>query len=290
MSDVDAICLLGFGEVGQVLLPSLQECDVAITAFDVKFSDPQSQPSRAGHGASSLQMASSVTNAVAEADLVVSAVTADQSRSAAASVTPALKAGAWYLDLNSVSPASRKATSELVEAAGGRYVEAAVMSPIQPAGIATPILLGGLWARSFESIARGLGFSQTSYFSEQLGKAAASKMCRSIMIKGMESLLTESLLAGRFYGVEDQVVDSLDNLLGGVNWRQHAAYMIGRSLTHGERRAAEMREVAATVQEAGLEPRMSLACAGTQEWAADFSEALSHTELTDLLDAILKKL
>jgi 3-hydroxyisobutyrate dehydrogenase-like beta-hydroxyacid dehydrogenase len=126
-------------------------------------------------------------------------------------------------------------------------------------------------------------------FSDQVGKASAAKMCRSVMIKGMEALLTESLLAARHYGVESTVLDSLRNLFPGENWPVLARYMISRSLIHGRRRAEEMREVAKTVAEAGLDSHMSMASAQRQDWAAAFRESASIEELEPLLDAVLSR-
>jgi hypothetical protein len=65
--------------------------------------------------------------------------------------------------------------------------------------------------------------------------------------------------------------------------------MISRSMIHGRRRAEEMREVARTVAEAGLEPHMSAASAQRQDWAAEFPEAASLDELESMLDAVLAR-
>jgi 3-hydroxyisobutyrate dehydrogenase-like beta-hydroxyacid dehydrogenase len=111
-------------------------------------------------------------------------------------------------------------------------------------------------------------------------------MCRSVMIKGLEALLAESLLAARHYGVEESVLASLQNLLPADDWPALARYMISRSLQHGTRRAEEMEEVARTVQEAGLAPWMSSACVERQRWAAGHRAALGEAELNGLLDAV----
>lgn len=203
------------------------------------------------------------------------------------SVLPGLEPGGWFLDLNSVSPATRKAVAERVDAAGGRYVEAAIMSPIRNGRIASPILVGGPHAREFVPLARNLGFAGIEFFADSIGRVAAAKLCRSVVVKGMESLLIEALLAARHYGVEDTVVTSLANLLPRPDWREHACYMVSRSLEHGVRRAEEMGEVANTVAGAGIEPWMSVACARRQAWASKFAGALAHAELGALLDGML---
>jgi 3-hydroxyisobutyrate dehydrogenase-like beta-hydroxyacid dehydrogenase len=185
-----------------------------------------------------------------------------------------------------VSPGGKVEVSQIVEAANARYVESAIMSPINPKRAASPMLLGGPHAAEFLPIARQLGFTAATVFSEQIGGASAAKMCRSVIIKGMEALLGESLLAARRYGVEGAVLQSLGSVLNADDWRAQARYMISRSLVHGRRRAEEMREVARTVGEAGFEPRMSSACAVWQDWASAHRAAAAHEDLNDMLDAI----
>lgn len=280
------ICLLGFGEVGQALAVDLGARGIkAIAVWDILFPVPDSPPRRAVV-VQDIRAATSAQEAVASADLVISAVTASQDVAAARSVAPDLKRGAYFLDVNSVSPAVKVETSQIVETAGGRYIEAAIMSPINPKRAASPMLFGGPHATEFLPIARQLGFSGASVFSDRIGSASAAKMCRSVIVKGMEALLGESLLAARRYGVEDAVLDSLGTLLAKDNWHAQARYMISRSLIHGRRRAEEMREVARTIVEAGFEPRMSSACAVWQDWAAAHRAAAAHEDLNDMLDSM----
>ena len=289
MSTIERICLLGFGEVGQTLAADFQSVGVThLTAFDVLFKNPDSTCSSAASSAG-VRVASSAGEAVADADLIVSAVTAAQDLAAARSVVGAIKRAAYFLDVNSVSPGVKAQAADVIDAIGGRYVEAAIMSPISPRRVGSPMLFGGKHAVTFLPLAQELGFSGAQVFSDQVGRASAAKMCRSVMIKGMEALLTESLLAARHYGVESTVIDSMRNLFPAVDWSSLARYMISRSLIHGRRRAEEMREVAQTVAEAGLRPHMSAASAQRQDWAADFRELASIEELDVMLDAVLAR-
>jgi 3-hydroxyisobutyrate dehydrogenase-like beta-hydroxyacid dehydrogenase len=201
----------------------------------------------------------------------------------------AAAAAATYLDLNSASPAAKIEASKLVEAAGGVYVEAAVMSPIEPRRIAAPMLLGGPHAAAFAARAQALGLTGARFYSETLGKPAAAKLCRSVIVKGMEALLTESMLAARSYGVEADVLASLGDLFPGPDWRTLSRYMISRSVEHGVRRAEEMGEAARTVADAGIEPLMSQACVERQRWAPQFKAQLVHQDLEPMLDAMLQQ-
>ena len=285
MTAFSRIALIGFGEVGQTLAEDLAG-KAALSVWDVAFADLDSIPSRA-LSRHQVRMGRDAPDAVRDAQLVISAVTADQDLTAAESVGPGLPKGALFLDLNSCSPGQKIASAEAVEASGGRYVEAAVMTPIGPKRIASPMLLGGAHTGDFVAGAAPLGFTGAKPYSDRIGQAAATKLCRSVMIKGVEALLTESLLAARHYGVEQVVLDSLSDLLPLPSWNKTAQYMISRSLEHGARRAEEMREAARTVEEAGVAGLMSRAIAERQDWAAGHRGALSD-DLTTMLDAINK--
>jgi 3-hydroxyisobutyrate dehydrogenase-like beta-hydroxyacid dehydrogenase len=290
MNGAERICLIGLGEVGQRIAADLRSAgQLDLTAWDVQFVDPGSIPSRALRGGG-VRAGCDATDALSGATVVISAVTAAECVAAARTASSALASGALYLDLNSVSPRTKAEAAAAVDAAGGRYVEAAVMSPIGPKGIASPILLGGPHAQAFLPVGRRLGFAGAEVFSEVIGRASAAKMCRSVMIKGIEALLTESLLAAHRYGVQDAVLTSLGDLLPLPDWPARSRYMISRSLQHGRRRAAEMREVAITVREAGIEPWMSIACAERQDWAAGHAAAMHSESLETMLATILANL
>jgi 3-hydroxyisobutyrate dehydrogenase len=289
MKNTPRFAIIGFGEVGQILAQELVAagCEVAGT-YDVKFSDPGSIPSQAAVGP--YRAGSSHHDAVRGAQLVISSVTAEQGLEAARAVAGGLEPGAFYVDVNSVSPGVKRASAEAVNGAGGRYVEAAVMTAVPPHRIKSPMLLGGPHARAFLEIALPLGFNAKVY-SAEYGKASAVKMCRSVMIKGMEALITESMLTARRLGVEDDVLASLVETMPVPDWEAFARYMISRSLQHGRRRAEEMREVARTVSEAHVDPLMSSSIAERQDVAADLGKGVNlNQDLDGILDALLAKI
>ncbi len=267
------VALIGFGEVGRIFAEGLRGKGVAhITAYDPLLAQSES-----------VEVAASAAQAAMGAGLVISAVTAAQAMAAAQSVIGGLGQGAFFLDLNSASPGVKAAAAKAIDAAGGRYVEAAVMSSVPPKGLKTPMLLGGPHAKDFLEYAASLDLD-ARVFADVVGPASATKMCRSVMIKGVEALLAECLLTARHYGVEGTVLDSLSDLLPHPDWRKQAAYMISRSLVHGKRRAEEMREVAVTVAEAGVEPLMSRSIAERQDWAWKQAEKMApgSADTTDL--------
>lgn len=283
------IGLIGLGEVGRTLAEDLRaRGGSALSAWDLRFADPASPPSRTAADLD-IRAGDSAADAVRDCTLVISAVTAARTVQAARSAAAGIAARAVFLDLNSASPGAKIEAAGLIEAAGGRYVEGAVMSPIGPKRLASPILLGGPHARSFAPEAQALGFAGARFYAEAPGKAAAAKLCRSVIVKGMEALLGESLLAARHYGVEADVVASLGDLFPGPDWRVLSRYMISRSIEHGVRRAEEMSEAARTVTEAGVEPLMSRATVARQQWASHFTDQLAHEELEPLLTGLLEQ-
>src|SRR4051812_42947519 len=262
------VALIGFGEVGQIFARDLRTAGVShLAAFDIAFKHPENPQSRAAR-TQAITLCASAGEAAAQADLVISSVTAGSALIAAESVVGHLRHSPFFLDVNSVSPSTKQAASMVVEQAGGRYVEAAVMTSVPPHGIRSPMLLAGPHAAEFLDRAAPFGMRLTA-FSPEIGAASSVKMCRSVMIQGVEALASECLLAARHYGVERQVLASLADTLPQEDWSQLARWMISRPLVHGRRRAEEMREVARTVREAGIEPILSAPTAVRQDWSAE---------------------
>ncbi|MGD9831589.1 MAG: DUF1932 domain-containing protein [Piscinibacter sp.] len=266
------IALIGYGEVGRILAEDLRARGEAVVAFDLKLSDERGRPLREHASSHGIALATSHADAVRGADLIVSAVTASQAVTVAQACAPGVKPGAFFLDFNSASPGAKCRAAEIVNAAGGRYVEGAVMTSVPPYRIQVPLLLGGPDAKALEPLLKGLGFA-AKVASEKLGVASATKMCRSVMIKGLEAMVIESFTAARHYGVEDAVIASLKETFPAIDWEKQAAYFFQRVIEHGRRRSEEVREVAETVREAGLEPWSAAGTAERQAWVADLADA-----------------
>lgn len=264
------IALIGYGEVGRILAEDLKGHTLA--AYDLKLADERGGALREHAAALGVRLAASHAEAVQGAALVVSAVTASQAVPVAEACAPALGAGAWFLDFNSASPGAKIRAAATVNAAGGRYVEGAVMTSVPPYRIKVPLLLGGPDAAALEPVLNGLGFA-AKVSSDRLGVASATKMCRSVMIKGLEAMVIESFTTARHYGVEDAVLASLKETFPGIDWEKQGAYFFQRVIEHGRRRSEEVREVAETVREAGLEPWSASGTAERQAWVADLADA-----------------
>jgi 3-hydroxyisobutyrate dehydrogenase-like beta-hydroxyacid dehydrogenase len=273
MSVRTVVGLVGYGEVGRILAEDLRAQGLAVHAYDRKLDSEDTalvlQRHAEQHG---VQLARSHAELAGRATLVISAVTASQTVAVAEAVAPGLQDGAFFLDFNSASPGAKQQACAIVDAGRGRYVEAAVMTSVPPHRIKVPMLLGGAHAAELLPQLRRLGFAPR-IASAVLGLASATKMCRSVMIKGLEAMVIESFTAARHYGVEDAMIASLVETFPGINWEQQASYFFQRVIEHGRRRSEEVREVAQTVRDAGLTPWSAEGTAERQAWMADLAEA-----------------
>ena len=269
------IGLVGYGEVGKTFAgglmgkPGVTEAG----AWDLKCAQPATREAELAHARDAGVTAHPSMQALCEAsDLVISAVTASNTLAVAQEAAPFLNPGTVFLDLNSASPGTKQQCAALVEARGAHYVEAGVMTSVPPYGIRVPMLLGGAKAAELAPVLVGWGMDAKAV-SEQLGIASAIKMCRSVMIKGLEALVIESYATARQYGVEDHVLPTLAETFPQIDWEKQGAWFFMRVVQHGQRRAEEMRESANTVREAGFPPMMTTAIAEKQQWVADAAAA-----------------
>jgi len=265
------LALIGYGEVGRILAEDLRARGHEVTAFDTKLRTGAGVPLRADSVVHGVTLAASHADAVRGADLTVSAVTASQTVAAAEACAPGLRPGTFFLDLNSASPAAKITAAEQVARGSGRYVEGAVMTAVPPHRLKVPLLLGGPHAQDVLPTLNELGFA-ARIASAALGVASATKMCRSVLVKGLEALVIESFIAARHYGVEEATIASLRETFPGIDWEQQADYFFQRVIKHGRRRAEEMREAALTVRQAGLDAFSASGAADRQAWVADLAD------------------
>jgi 3-hydroxyisobutyrate dehydrogenase-like beta-hydroxyacid dehydrogenase len=243
------VSLIGFGEAAQAFVSSAgwaaRGYDIAGRSADFARAGVTAMPDNAA--------------ALADASLILSLVTAGSALTAARDAAAHLSPGSLWCDMNSVSPATKRAAAAAIDAAGGRYVDCAVMAPVHPLRRDVPILLAGDHAAAARDALAAAGFTALRVVAGPVGSAAAIKMVRSVMVKGIEALTAECLLAANRAGVTAEVVASL-----GPDWAAKADYNLDRMLAHGTRRADEMDEVVATLTDLGVDPLMSRGTARRQ--------------------------
>jgi 3-hydroxyisobutyrate dehydrogenase-like beta-hydroxyacid dehydrogenase len=261
------IGFVGFGEAGFHIAKGFKSAGVSrIFAFDIHRDTPQlGEKIQRRAAETGTRLVGSSGGLAHSAEILFSTVTSDRAKEAAEQTAPFLGSQHIYADLNSVSPALKQAIQAIIESSGGGFVEAAVMSPVPPHGHRAPMLLGGKAAPRFAELMTPYGM-RLDVISENVGVAAATKMFRSIIVKGLEALMFECVLAAAPYGADERVFSSLAESFPGIDWQKLANYMVGRVIVHGERRAHEMEEVSETLRSLGIDPIMAEATVRRQAW------------------------
>jgi 3-hydroxyisobutyrate dehydrogenase-like beta-hydroxyacid dehydrogenase len=257
-------------------------------AFDIHAETPgRGEKIRARAAETGTHLATTPADLADRASVLVSVVPADAALAAADQMRGALASRHRFLDLNSVAPATKQAIADVLAGSGATFVEGAIMAPVPPEEHRVPMLFNGPAAGELARQLSGFGM-RIDTMDGPIGAAAAVKMCRSIVIKGLEALMLECTLGARAYGATDRVFASLRDSYPGIDWPDMATYMIGRVFEHGARRAAEMREVANTLRSAGIEPLMTSATVARQDWRAALASA--GAEVPSSAEALLDTL
>lgn len=284
-ADLTQLAFIGFGEAATAFVSGWDAHRPArVTAYDLK-GDAIAER-YALHAVAGSRRPEEALDGV---QAVWCLVTADQALAAAQAAVPHLPPGTLWFDGNSCAPQTKSAAASVIEAAGGRYVDVAIMGPVHPKRHLVPLLLSGPHTAAAEHMLSLLGM-QPACAGDRVGDASAIKMIRSVMIKGMEALSAECFLAARRAGVEERVLASLDASNPETAWASQGAYNLGRMMEHGARRAAEMREAAQTVSGLGLGGGMSAATAEWQDRIARLGLDPSDDDLLILADRLLARL
>jgi 3-hydroxyisobutyrate dehydrogenase-like beta-hydroxyacid dehydrogenase len=269
----ERLTLIGFGEAGSTFAQAAG-WEASAHAFDIL--DKSDAYAEAG-----VTGCQSLRDAVTGSPAIISVVTADAALCVAEDAAPFLFPGALFFDMNSVAPDTKRAAAAAIEAAGGCYVDVAVMSPVNPQRLAVPLLLSGPNAQAGRQALAALGFTNLRIVGDVVGRASTIKMLRSVMYKGVEALTAECLLACKKAGVTEEVLGSFGN-----DWATGADYRLDRMMVHGERRSAEMAEVVKTLESLDVEALMTR---GTVERQAQLG-ALGIKQPPEGLDAKLERL
>jgi 3-hydroxyisobutyrate dehydrogenase-like beta-hydroxyacid dehydrogenase len=224
--------LIGFGEAGQAFA-----LDESWRAFDIL---PEKSRS------------ASLAEAMDGAGSVLSLVTADEALNVAKQAAEFIAPNTFFFDMNSVAPDTKRAAAAVIDARGGRYIDVAVMSPVNPARQATPLQVSAPYGEDGAALLTQLGFTNVRVVGNEVGRASTIKMLRSVMYKGIEALTAECLIACEKAGVTDEVLGSFGN-----DWASGADYRLDRMMVHGLRRSAEMAEVVKTLEALGVDPLMT---------------------------------
>jgi 3-hydroxyisobutyrate dehydrogenase-like beta-hydroxyacid dehydrogenase len=270
-----SIGFIGFGEAGSTIAGGLRSAGAGrLFAYDINADAPIFGPRiRQRAEATATTLVGTSLELAKESDVLFSTVTSSAALAAATETAPFLEARHVYADLNSVSPARKQQIGAVIAETAAGFVEVAVMAPVAHYGHRVPMLVGGPAARRFADAMTPLGLRLEVLGTATIGSASAVKMCRSILVKGLEALMCECVLGASRYDADEHVFASVNESFPGVDWKKLADYMVGRVVVHGERRARELEEVAETLRAIGVDPIMAEAAARHQDSIAKLGVA-----------------
>lgn len=243
---VPVVTVLGLGEAGARIAADLVRSGVEVHGFDPFAPSTPAGVARADDPA-----------AAADGSTVVLALTTSSTALAAAESTlPGLRADTIYADLNSASPSLKRDLAALVEDAGARFADVALLGPIPAKGLETPALASGGGALAFAETFSPLGMP-VEVVSDRAGDAATRKLLRSVFMKGLAASALESTHAAEAAGHAEWLRQEIGAVLGEPLLER----LLDGSRRHALRRVDEMEAACDLLLELAVEPRVARASA-----------------------------
>ena len=286
-----SIAFIGLGEAASTIISGWGNNRAnQIQAFDIKLqSDHTKEEIIARASKLNIQIKFSLKELIRDADLIFSTVTADQALAVAKKVSMHLKKGSFFFDLNSCAPSSKQEACENIQIFDGRYVDVAVMAPVSAKKHLVPLMISGDKTFQARAILEKLPMD-VKIIEGPVGRASSIKMVRSIMVKGLEALTAECALAAVEADVLDEVFNSLSAEHPHFDIIKHSIYNFERSLSHGKRRAEELKEVSKMLEDLSLENHMSKATAIWQNNLGSLEKTNSMSEIKENFVSFAKQL
>lgn len=265
-ADPSTVALLGLGEAGTALARGLAgesgwrdgAAGRRLIAIDPAAGDSARGAAMTARAAElDIALDDAYGPSLAEAELVFSAVTGDAAGAAADAAARCMAPGALYLDLNTITRRETAAIAERMAAAKIAYVDVGVVGVFYALGYRAPMLLAGDRAADVVAWMTPLGFSAKT-LSSAPGDASAVKMLRSVLMKGIEALSIECLVAAREQDLLEEVLDCVGDV-DRIPFRDFLTRIATTHMVHVERRLEEVEKVNENLRETGIEPLMSAA-------------------------------
>ena len=239
--------VIGLGEAGAHYATALLDAGYTVTGFDP---GPVTTPP-------GVNRVGAAAEAVQDAQVVLVLTAAKAARPVAESCSAALAPGACYADFTSSSPAAMRDIAELVEQTGAVFCDVAILGPVSWYGAKTPLMIAGQGAPRIAELAASWDV-RVELVDGPPGSAMAHKLLRSVLMKGLASVVTEAVTAGAAAGYEPWIRDQIAAQLAGDGHAVIDRFLDG-TRTHAQRRAQEMHDTAEYLAELGAPAEMTCA-------------------------------
>jgi len=250
------VAVLGLGEAGSLIARDLAAAGARVRGFDPAVPAPPGVEPAAGDA-----------DACRGADLVLSLTTAGESEDALRqALAGGLDPSTAYADLNTAAAGLKQRLAGLAGQAGVPFADVAIMAPVPPRGLRTPMLASGPAAAEVASLLGGCGAS-VGVLPGPPGVAATRKLLRSVFYKGMAAAVVEALRAAEAAGQADWLREHIAAELAATD-ADTAARLEQGSYQHARRRAHEMAAASELLEELGVPPRVARA---SQQWLEELA-------------------
>jgi 3-hydroxyisobutyrate dehydrogenase-like beta-hydroxyacid dehydrogenase len=248
------IAVLGLGEAGSLIAADLVRAGAVVRGYDPRVP-----------AVGDLVGAADAATACRGAHLVLSVNSAADALDALEQGLPGCQEETIWAELNTAAP-SEKVAVELAAAGRVRVVDVALMAPVPPHGLRTPMTACGPAAQAFASALSAYGAIVT-VIDGPIGTAATHKLLRSVFYKGLAAAVVEALTAARAAGLEDWLHGNIASALADTD-ASTVDRLVEGSRRHAVRREHEMRAAAQLLDDLGVPARVSLA---SREWFRDLA-------------------
>ena len=242
------IAIIGCGEVGR----TYAEAVAAQNQHELVLNDSHPSPPAIEMAARlGLELHTTAGAWLAEVDRVWVCVTGDVAKNVCAAVIDHLGAGTVMVDLTTATPADKREMAAMMSDRDHAYVDAVIMGAIGLTGVKTALL--GAGPHSAEALAdlAELGAPVRSLPEARPGDAAALKLLRTVLTKGLEALGVECLIAAEQQGVRTELYEVLGDIdEAGLTHFLNA--VVRTHVLHAERRMHEIQRADAQLEQFGL--------------------------------------
>jgi 3-hydroxyisobutyrate dehydrogenase-like beta-hydroxyacid dehydrogenase len=264
------IAIIGCGEVGR----TYAEAVAAQGRHELVLNDSRPSPPALEMAARlGVELHTTAGPWLTEVDRVWVCVTGDVAKNVCAAVIDHLDSGAVVVDLTTATPADKREMAAMMSDRDHAYVDAVIMGAIGLTGVKTALL--GAGPHSAEALAdlAELGAPVRSLPEARPGDAAALKLLRTVLTKGLEALGVECLIAAEQQGVRKELYEVLGDI-DAAGLTNFLNAVVRTHVIHAERRMHEIQRADAQLEQFGLP---SLLMEASEQRFALTAKALTQT-------------
>ncbi|MEV1245250.1 DUF1932 domain-containing protein [Nonomuraea sp. NPDC049750] len=235
--------VIGLGEAGGVFAAAL-----AASGHQVLGYDPANTPTPEG-----VTRTATLRECVEGAAYVMVLTAASAAPAVAAECGPLLAEGACYADFTSAPPAVMERLGKTIDG----FADVAILGPVPLHGHKVPLLVSGPGAAAVSRLVSPLG-TPVEVLDAPPGAAMARKLLRSVFMKGLALVVCEAVTAGEAAGDKDWIRAEVARQLAGDGQAIIDRFLTG-TRTHAVRRAQEMHDTGAYLDDLGVPTEMTRA-------------------------------